>query len=170
MRVIFAHDFPMIKDENKKVYSSGAFPYTVWKRYLVHFDGITVFARKGNLINSNDKNVVDMLSDSSGPNVDFVTIPNLSSIKGKLTNTHKAKQIMEEELLIADFLIARLPSEIGKLAIKVAKENDIPYLIELVGCPYDAHRFYGSIKGKIYAPISWLQTRKILKQSKFTIY
>lgn len=160
----------MIKDDKGNVYSRGGFPYSVWKRYLKHFNQITVLGRERERIHHKSKLISSSLSVSSGPGVDFVSIPNLSSIKGKLVNQKNAKIIIENELKKADALIARLPSEIGKLAIKVAKENNVPYLIELVGCPYDALRFVGNYKGKVYAPINMLQTKRMIKNSGYTIY
>jgi len=170
MKACFAHDFPMIKDDKGNVYSKGAFPYLVWKRYLKHFDELTILAREGEKINQGTLEVLEYLSLSSGPNVKFVSIPNLSSIKGKILNKKKAKLIIEKELDNVDVLLTRLPSEVGTLAAKVAIDTNIPYLVELVGCPFDALRYYGNLKSKIYAPFSMLQTKSIVKDSKYTIY
>ncbi|UOQ95061.1 glycosyltransferase [Halobacillus shinanisalinarum] len=172
MKLLFAHDFPMIRDTIGNVYSKGAFPYAVWERYLKHFDKMTILGRERERINYNDtsKEIINSLSVSSGPDTNFIGLPNLSSIKGKVINKRNAKLIIDRELKKSDALIARLPSEIGKLAITVAIDHGIPYLIELVGCPYDAYRFYGDFKGNVYAPISMYQTKKIVKNSQYTIY
>lgn len=168
MKLMFAHDFPMYIDEKKNVYSKGGFPYSVWERYLRNFDKLTVVGRLGKEVKTNELNV--NMTKSSGPNVNFVCVPSLSSIKGFLINKIRAGNIIEEQLKEADMLIARLPSEVGALAIKIAKRENIPYLVELVGCPYDALRFYGNLKGKIYAPISMFKTKRIIRNSNYTIY
>lgn len=170
MKACFAHDTVMTRDNKGNVFSSGSFPYSVWKRYLKHFDEITVLSRESVRINTNSEKKENNLSLSSGPNTKFISIPNLSSIRGKLLNKRSARKIIENELKHADILIARLPSEIGTLAIDVAINKGLPYLIEVVGCTYDAYRYYGNIKGKLYAPISILQMRKKVKNSKYTIY
>lgn len=169
MKLAFAHDFPMIKDDRGNIYSRGAYPYSVWERYLKHFDKITVLARERETITSNAESLYN-LSLSSGPNAKFISVPNLSSIKGKIIKKGIAKTIIKNELKKSDALVARLPSEIGKLAVEVAVNENIPYLIELVGCPYDAYRLYGNTLGKIYAPLSMYQTKKMVKKSKYTIY
>lgn len=169
MKLCFAHDSRMVKDEKGIIYSTGSFPYNIWKRYLKHFSKLTVLSRQKK-INSNENGMIKDFSVSSGPNVEFVEVPNLSNIKGKIFYSSIAKKIIEKELISADYLIARLPSEIGKLAVSIAVKYQKPYIVELVGCPYDAYSLYGNLKGKIYAPISKIQTKKIMKKTQYSIY
>lgn len=170
MKAIFAHSFPMIFDEYNNVYSQGGFSYDVWKRYLRHFDELTIIARKKGTIKSDKDKDKQKLTVSSGPGVQFFEVPNLSSVKGQLINKNKASQIIKSQLRKADVLIARLPSEVGALAIKMAIKERKPYLVEVVGCPYDALRLYGNLKGKFYAPISRFKTKSLIRNSNYTVY
>lgn len=170
MKVIFAHDTLMTKDDKGNVYSGGSFPYSVWERYLKHFNEVRIISRHNGTIQKSDSVLINSLSLSSGPNSSFVSVPNLNSIKGKLVRKKIAKNIIRDELRKADALIARIPSEIGRLAVSIAKREGIPYLIEVVGCAYDAYYFYGNIKGKLFAPISMYQTKRVVKKSNYVIY
>ena len=54
------------------------------------------------------------------------------------------------------------------MAVKSAKKNNKPYLIEAVACPWGT-LWNHSLLGKIVAPFSYLQMKYILN-SKYTIY
>ena len=96
--------------------------------------------------------------------ISIVSSPNLSSINGAFTGRSKVKKMIRDELLNCDFLIARLPSQIGTLAIEMTKKYNKPYLIELVGCPWDAY-WNHSWKGKLFAPFMWYVTKKMVKNA-----
>jgi glycosyltransferase involved in cell wall biosynthesis len=68
-----------------------------------------------------------------------------------------------------DFIIARLPSNVGSAAIKYARKYKKPYLVEVVGCPWDAY-WNHSLKGKILAPYSYLKLKRIVKEAPYVIY
>ncbi len=165
MKACFVHDFPMIV-RGEHVYSLGGFPYKVWERYLKVFSELTVIGRRG----QGDDIPLEKLILSSGPSVQFKTVPNLSSLRGKMTQKRKAIEIIRYQLEQSDALIARLPSELGTLTVSIAKQLNIPYLIEVVGCGFNAYWHYGSLLGKLYAPISYIKTKRTVRKSKYTIY
>jgi len=169
MKAAFAHDFPFIVDDSGNYYSRGGFPYTVWKRYLNVFDTLTVLGRLSKESYTKKINT-DSLTLSSGPNVKFVSIPNLSDPITRIKKYKIAKKIITKELNDVDVLIARLPSEIGLLSIKVAKEMNKPYLIEVVGCAFDALWNHGSFIGKLFAPISYKRVKKAVREGSNVIY
>ena len=69
----------------------------------------------------------------------------------------------------SDYVVARLPSQIGILAIDMATKLDKPYLVELVGCPWDA-LWHHSLKGKLMAPFMYVATKRRVWTSRFTVY
>jgi len=70
----------------------------------------------------------------------------------------------------ADALIARLPSELGLLAIECARKIGRPYLVELVGCPADALRYHGTLNGLLYAPFARIRVRSAVREAPYVIY
>ncbi|MGI8351376.1 glycosyltransferase [Niallia circulans] len=168
MKVVFAHDSRFIKNSDGKIYSSGSLGNKVWNRYLNVFDEIAVVSRMENIENSNLE--IKNLNLSSNEKVSFYPIPNISSPKGLIFNKKLAEKLITKQIEKADGLIARLPSEIGNLAIKVAKKIKKPYLVEVVACPWDNLWNYGNIQGKVYAPYATYQMKKNVIDAPFSLY
>src|SRR5699024_11085869 len=68
-----------------------------------------------------------------------------------------------------DVLVVRMPSASGSIAIKAAREFNIPYLVEMVACTYDAYRFY-NWQGKLLAPFKLLKVQNVIKDCTHVIY
>ena len=125
MKVIFAHDHRFIP-LNGQVFSESQFDSSLWNRYLKHFAQVTVTAREGFI--AKDKSI-EKLVVSSRDNVDFKFIPNLSSLKNQILKRNQAFQLMKQYVQDVDAIIARLPSEIGLLAI-ASNVAGIPELLD----------------------------------------
>lgn len=78
--------------------------------------------------------------------------------------------ILRARLAAADALIVRLPSEIGQLALHLARKLNKPYAVEVVSCTWDSLWYRGGIQGKLYAPYSFLQTRRAVRQAPYVLY
>lgn len=168
MNIVFAHDHIFYRTSDGKRYSNGGLSSEIWDRYLKVFDKIEVVSR--GLDVNYDFIKTKNLTLASKDNVEFTQVQNLSSIKGKVLNQKRAKVILTEKIKNSDALIARVPSEIGYLAIEVAKELNKPWIVEVVSCAFDDLWNYGNLKGKLYAPISYLKMKKLVKQSPYAIY
>lgn len=166
MRLVFAHDHIFKKDKFGNYYTAGSFNNDVWKRYLKHFDEVIVIAR----LDSKPVEKENKYNKFNLKNCSFQPIPSLSGPITQFKNRSLAKTIIKNKLIEADALIARLPSEIGNLAIDVANELGKPYAIEVVACVWDALWNYGSIQAKIYAPIAMYKMKKRVKNSPYTLY
>ncbi len=164
---MFVHDHVFYTDGEGCYYTSGKLPYSVWERYLSVFEQITVVARAKKLTNLDD---VSKLNLSSGLNVSFVEMPSLSNPKNIVTKRQQVIKKMKEIILENDAVIARVPSELGLLAAKIALKVNKPWAVEVVAHAWDALWNYGNIQGKIYAPILYWRTREIVKKSKFSLY
>ncbi|WP_051454303.1 glycosyltransferase [Ruminococcus albus] len=98
------------------------------------------------------------------PNYHVTKSPNLSSISGLLKYS-KAKRIIQKVIEKVDFAIIRLPSNIGNVAITECRKRGKPYLIELVGCPWDS-LWNHSLKGKLLSiPVTMLTKNKVYKSN-----
>lgn len=162
MKILFTHDHVFYKNNNLH-YSNGGLSYGVLKRYVDVFGGVEVLSRSANA----EKTVG--LTLASGDGVTFKSIPNFKSLKN-VWKYLEAKKIIFKEVENCDFLIARLPSSISVLAVKAAIKYKKPYLIEVVGCAWDANINHGSFVGKILAPYSFLMLKSIVSRSCYTIY
>jgi hypothetical protein len=133
LTAVWAHDHRFIRlcDE---VLSEAQFPSSWWERYLGSFTDLVVLAREGAL--PNDK-LPRQLNVSSHAKVSFVGMANLSSVGGQVFYRRRSLEAMRNAVRAADAVIARLPSEIGLLAVEVACAIGRPFAIELAGCPWD---------------------------------
>lgn len=164
-KALFVYDFRLYRQgTNVRVRH---FPYSLWEqRYLPVFSEIEILGREAITQAEN----LDSLPVSSGPGLTFTSLPNLSSLANQLIKRRYVQRILATKISTADLTIIRLPSELGYLAAQQAKRLGRPYVIEAVGCPFDALWNYGSLKAKLWAPIAKQRMRLALRQAPFVIY
>ena len=165
-KAIFVHDHVFKRCKNGQIVTSGKLPYLVWSRYLKFFDKLVVIGRLANYT-SELPLVGEQLS--SGLNVEFVFAPNVSIVKNRVKAVRNAIKLLRSEISNADIVIART-SELGRLAADCARTQKIPYVVEVVGCAWDALWSYGSFLGKAYAPCGFLRQRKMIQDASFVLY
>jgi len=164
-RLVFAHDNVFYRAPDGRFYSSrGRWP---WDRYLTFADSLTVLARIEELPPGASLSRYERASREA---VDFVAMPNLSSIRGRIMEGRRARQTVEEVLNNSEALIVRLPSETGALAGKVARRMGKPWAVELVTCTWDALWNYGTLQGRLYAPYDWCRIKVIVRRAPFVSY
>lgn len=162
---LFAHDNRFLEASDGQVYSEVAFSYSNWERYVAHVDLLTVIARMEPLGDLNTK----LLNLSSGENVAFEGMPNPYGIRA-FTPFPRGYKTVLAAVEKADGVIARLPSEIGYMAVKAARKTNTPYCIEVVGDAYNAMATYGDWKGKLYAPFAERKMRRSISNANHTLY
>ncbi|MBR3865711.1 MAG: glycosyltransferase family 4 protein [Clostridia bacterium] len=165
MKALFCYDGPIQYDEGGKHYSP-VINNTVFARYLGHAEHLTVAIRVEPFKKAEDAKRSKLIDESD---VDIVSVPNLSTAKGIIFDRAKARKIIAAEMEKVDFAIIRLPSFIGAQAVKVAKKLKKPYLVEIVGCPWDSLWNYG-LKGKIIAPFMTLSMKSQVNGADYAIY
>lgn len=165
-KLLFAHDHLFTADKNNKIYSSGGFPSELWNKYLNHFSTIEVIGRFNGV--DSDSNKKYILSDHD--RVNFVFVKSISTPISLLKNKASVYQIIYDRVKQADYIIARLPSENGLMASKIALKLKKPLCIEVVGCIWGALATHGSLLAKMYAPIAYLRTKNIIKKSNYVLY
>lgn len=171
MKLVFVHSTKLIEDDEGNLYTGGSFNSQVWQRYLDLTENFTVIARK-ELIKAKKKEAEEKYNYFDKNKIKFKEVPNLYSSVKSIFNIKERKEvssIIEKEVLCSDIIIARLPSTYGYIAIKHAKKHNKRYLIEAVGCAWDA-LWNHSIKGKVLAPLSYLNMRKAVKDAHFAVY
>ena len=163
MNIIFCHDGPVNCDENNR-FSSIGFNDKLFPRYERIFgkiDFITRIERSKNEYSEADKLSVDKYR--------IIEYPNYLTLKGIFANKTASNQVLEAEIKKCDGLIIRLPSFLGNRCVKIARKYKKPYLIEVVGCPWDALRTHG-LSGKILAPYMYFRTKAAVKSASHVLY
>jgi glycosyltransferase involved in cell wall biosynthesis len=171
MKLLFVHDTKIKEDSSGTYYTGGSFNEEVWNRYLSICTNFTLIARKDPIIyNVNYAN--SKFNTFNMQKINFVEVPDVNSSIKSFFNLQKRKElheIIKKHVLNSDYLIARVPSINGAIAVKYAKEFNKPFLVEVVGCSWDALRYY-NFKGKFFAPFSFMIQRNVIKQANYAIY
>src|SRR5690625_3699197 len=165
MQVLFCHDGPIRVDENENYYGI-AHNDQMFKRYYSIADKVAVVIRLDQIQSGESTRNLSQITVSP---FEVLETPNISSAKGIFLKRNKAKGIIREAVLRSDYIVARLPSMSGFIAIDYAKKYDKPYLTEVVACPWDAH-WNHSFKGKLVAPFMYRATKKRVKDSNYVVY
>ncbi|WP_430790429.1 glycosyltransferase [Virgibacillus flavescens] len=155
---LFVHDhrFPRIKNE---YYHSYGFDEEFFNRYLSIFDELEVIGRESKLKSSlKDK------TEKVSPEINFVTIKDLKQLKHK-----KTRNIINERIKSCDYIVIRVPSILGLYAVRMAKMHKKPYLIEVVGCSWDAIANKGLTKTLPALLITYL-TKKAIYSAEYVVY
>lgn len=165
MIAAFFHDAPLYQDQKDgKVYSVG-FPYSLWQRYLEIFERIVVSTRHRDFGRLDEKGRRG-LKLSSGENVEFSLLPGYKSPSQILTSKNTIKAVLKR----VDCAIIRLPSTVGLMACYEALKMGKPFLIEVVGCAWDAFWQYGNLAGKLFAPIMFYLNKKSIQKAPYVLY
>lgn len=165
MKVLFCHDGPLRKDENNNYYGLGHNDET-FKRYYNIADDLAIAIRVHKILKSEGEMNFSKITVKP---FEVFECPNISSIKGLLLRRYDAKKLLKEAVLKSDYIVARLPSMIGFLAVDFAKKYNKPYLVEVVACPWDAF-WNHSFLGKIVAPYMYISTKRRVKSANYVIY
>ena len=143
--------------ENNLYYVDNGLKITI-DRYSRFFGDITLFGMDGS----------DKGKRSSGS----VLLDNADvKIMGSLKQLYlgRADKMIEEAIPRYDLIILRVPSMICDKAASIARKNKKPYLVEVIGDAFGA-LWYHSIKGKLLAIPSMINTKKTIKKADYAVY
>ena len=165
MKVAFIHDHVFYQDK-EDVFSRGGLPYNVLKRYTDIFENLIVMGRREQIIDSKSNKLVL----SSGERIDFKLHNTYKTPIQLVTEYNAVKEPITEVIKEVDACIIRLPSALGILAVRECIKQDKPWMIEVVGCAWDALWHYGNLKGKILAPIMYMFNKYYIEKARYAIY
>lgn len=160
MKIAFIHDHPFC-EKNGLFYSTSGLPAAAWNRYLINGDKLFVFGRTSKL---------GAKSLSSRDNVKFHLTTIYNTPKDLIVNRKAIVKELQSFIADKDCVILRVPSILGLLGCQIAIQQNKPYLLEVVADAYDSYRHYGSFLGLVFAPLYDRWTRKIVAESKYTLY
>ncbi|MGP5415879.1 glycosyltransferase family 4 protein [Psychrobacter faecalis] len=166
MKALFIHDHPFY-NLNGEFYSPGSFTASTWSRYLntEMLSELTVVAR-GIKISNTNKGLIKSF-------VDKVQFDLLYHVKGGIDYYRYASDIksqLRKHIEKVDIVIIRAPSAFGAHAYQICRQLNKPYITEVVACPLDSYWNYGNILGKLHAPLSYIQNKRLIKNSLATLY
>jgi glycosyltransferase involved in cell wall biosynthesis len=165
MRLLFAHDHRFQRGPAQEVYTTGCLPAPAWDRYLQNFEELRVIARDDGMAPEDVR-----LARADAARVTFEFFPNLSSPRQLMLGSRTVDERMRSAVQEADAIVARLPSEIGLLAIKHARALGKPYAVEVVGCAWDGFLSIGPLTGRLYAPFAYLRNRNAIARAPMVLY
>lgn len=165
MKVLFVHDGPLIRTKEGKNYHGITLNDKIRKRYLQLADELRFLIR----VRVVSEAEIGRYGTIENEHFSVAECPNSKSIKLYFQNHFKVKKLVEKEVEAADFLIIRLPSAAGNLALQHAKKINKPYLIEVVACPWDVLRNH-SWKGKLLAPFKFRRLQKNVIDAPYVMY
>ncbi|EFK59779.1 glycosyltransferase [Sphingobacterium spiritivorum] len=134
MNLLFITDARFIKGKGGKYYSGEAsFSNTLWERYLKSFDEVQVIGRVfENPLFSIEGHIVN--------NVKILPVIPFESVFSFVIQIREIRRLIKS--YIVDFegaIIIRGAGSLGYLAVKICKELDIPFALELVGDPHEVY-------------------------------
>lgn len=166
--IVFAHDHLFYQAADGALFARGGqFSAASWAGYLQHCAQLRVVARCAALSPLEDRS---RLSPSTHDGVSFVPVPSLAGLGKRLRHAAEARRILQDALQSADFLIARLPSQTGLLAIEMAERLGKPWAVECVGCAGDAHTHHTALRAKLYAPLARQRMRVAVAKAPLVNY
>lgn len=171
MKMAYVYCARAIEDASGEIYFPDEFSEEIWDRYHSHFDHIDVCMRKEKEIISTEK-AKEKYYIFHDTNKTYIELPDISeNLRSYLSiKRHRKLHIIIKSVVMKnDVVFARLPSDEGIIAINYAKKYNKPYLIEVVGCPWDSYWNHG-LRGKLLAPMKALKMRLSVKNAKYAIY
>ena len=145
---------------NGNVYTTGSLEAEIWSKYLVHgVEQLKVFGRETKFQKPRAK--------SYRPGVKFHFLKDYSNLNSLLFSNN---QEIREAVSSVDFVICRLPSEIGYRAISEAIKVGKKVYAEVVACPSDNLSNYGNFVAKAYSWVAFSRMRKAVQSAQFVTY
>ena len=164
MAVLFAHDGYM-GVINEEIYSD-TYDNKIIERYKEISQNVIFLVRKRDY--KNDTRLKEKINHIEQSNFSFQGVDNFKTLKGYL-GLKTIKEKVNSCVRDAEYIVARIPSDLGFLAIKYAQKYSKPYLVEVVGCPLDSLSNYNAV-GKLLAPIYMMHMKKIVKEAPYVLY
>lgn len=162
MRAAFFHDHRFRRTPDGDCFTGGNLPYAVLRRYLAHFDHLTVVGRCEGVADAS------ALARSSGEGVGFACLP-----PGASPATPWAPGLRRHVRAVlerVDCAVIRLPSVVGLAAAAEAARAGRPWLAEVVGCAWDALWNHGAARTRLAAGPMWALCRRWIARAPYALY
>ncbi|HEC34968.1 MAG TPA: glycosyltransferase [Anaerolineae bacterium] len=153
MRLLIATDHSYLR-HNSEVFDVYCFDRSFFDDYRKVFGVVEVICRMKN---------VDSLPAgarrSDGDGVRFIGVPDIHGMAWLLRAGWLCGPVLKSAIKRVDAVVARVPSQLGWLAAKWARQAGKPYMIEVIGDPIQA--IIGVSAKPHYRLIAWLEARRL---------
>ena len=166
MAALFCHDHHFVLHEGRAL-SPGAFTSQLFGYYERVFGRVTIAARARAPQAGEDLSSYSPVSSDEGR---MIRLPNLSNPRSLIVPDPEARRRLRAAIDEHDVVIARLPSEIGLLALAEARDARKPAIVEVVASAYDALSSHGAPGARLYAPIADLRMRRAVARADYVHY
>lgn len=167
-KLLFVHGTKFKKDDEGNFYTTGSYNSKVWNRYQILGKSITVIARLEE--NTYTRQFASDNFNSFPQQFGFLPVPDLTkNLRYYFRSRKQANELIKNQVSKSDIVVARLPSTFGYMAIGWAKRLSKPFIVEVVGCPWDA-LWNHSLRGKILALPNYLLMKYYVKNSSYVMY
>ena len=160
MSLLFIYDMTMYEKNN--LFYNYMFSPSLLDKYKLLDNDFTICC------NYEKSDVSYKMNCISGCDFDKVELMPLKR-KNMLKYFKVNKVILENRIKSADKIIIRVPSFVSFLAIDLCNKYHKNYLVEHVGCPFDAY-WNHSLIGKVIAIPFYFKTKSIIKKSQNVVY
>ena len=157
MNVMVSCEFRFFQTPDGNVWTTSAFQYEFWLRYLTAFKHVTVLARV--------KQVETVNNDwklSNGDNVSFFNLPYYVGLLGLVKSSLTLFRRLLKASKFDGLFLCRVPSQNATLLTKVLRLKNKSYGLEVVGDPYDV--FSSGVGGKLAIFLRNQSTKALKKE------
>ncbi|WP_428353527.1 glycosyltransferase [Methyloprofundus sp.] len=165
MGILFVHDHVFLTQEGNV--HSNTFSNNILSRYVDVFSEVTVLARHREVENTQDTRGMPI---AGGPGVNFIFLDSISTLHSYFGLRQRYQTYIAELLGSYEAVIVRVPSELGLMTAEIAHRMGKKYIVEVVGCAWDAMWHYGGFQSKVYAPFFYLKMHNAIKKSGHVSY
>jgi len=153
MKLLIATDHTFLQNPTG-VFDTYCFDWAFFHDYLQVFDSVQVISRM---------QPCSVLPEgafrSDGSRVNFLGVSNIRRMRWILFAKYISDLTLRSAVQRADALVARVPSKLGNLAAKLARQMGKPYMIEVIGDPKTALSSSGN--GLYYKVAAWLEAKQL---------
>ena len=96
--------------------------------------------------------------------------PLTSSVGEYLANNSYNREMLNDMIPCVDLVIAYTPGHNVKMAFKIAKKYNVPYMTFLVACPWDIMHTHHRWIVRLLAPAYYFRTKKCIEYSDYVHY
>lgn len=157
MNVMVSCEFRFFQTPDGNVWTTSAFQYDFWLRYLTAFENVTVLARVKKVNTANKEWKL-----SNGNNVSFFNLPYYVGLLGLVKSSFTLFSRLLKASKFDGLFLCRVPSQNATLLTKILRFKHKAYGLEVVGDPYDV--FSSGVGGKLATFLRNQSTNSLKKE------
>lgn len=163
MRLLYISSY-QFKQKGGKCYSLPAYGDNYWNKYLDVFDGVDVLGQEVKSYLDNGT-----MAELKNPNVSLEIIPGITNPKD-FKNDAEVHKILTEKIKKAEAILIKPSSRKGIMAIKIAKEFNKPYMVELTGDLNLTLKQNRNLLKRLYAPFIHKRILRAIRDCNYGLY